>query len=46
MTATFGIYGGAQNFLVDVMTFGFIFALITSGAVWMIGSDRVQAAAA
>jgi amino acid transporter len=28
-----------------VMTIGFIFALITSGAVWMIGSDRVQAAA-
>jgi amino acid transporter len=45
VTATFGIYGGAQNFLVDLMTFGFIFALITSGAVWMMGSDRVQAAA-
>jgi amino acid transporter len=45
VTATFGIYGGAQNFLVDLMTLGFIFALVTSGAVWMIGSDRVQAAA-
>lgn len=45
VTATFGVYGGAQNFLVDLMTLGFIFALITSGAVWMIGSDRVQAAA-
>ena len=45
VTATFGIYGGAQNFLVDLMTIGFIFALVTSGAVWMIGSDRVQAAA-
>ena len=28
------------------MTLGFIGALITSGAVWMIGSDRVQAVAA
>jgi len=43
--ATFSVYGGAQNVLVDLMTIGFIFALMTSGAVWMIGSDRVQAAA-
>ncbi len=34
---------GAQTALVDIMTAGFIIALITSGAVWMIGSDRVQA---
>jgi glutamate:GABA antiporter len=27
------------------MTAGFIIALVTSGAVWMIGSDRVQAVA-
>jgi len=38
---TFGVYGGAGDFLVDVMVFGFIFAL-----VWMMGSDRVQAVAA
>ncbi|MDX6504238.1 MAG: glutamate:GABA antiporter, partial [Gaiellaceae bacterium] len=43
---TFGVYGGAGNFLVDVMVFGFIFALVTSGSVWMMGSDRVQAVAA
>jgi amino acid transporter len=43
---TFGVYGGAQNFLTDVMALGFIFALITSGSVWMIGSDRVMAVAA
>ena len=43
---TFGVYGGAQNFLTDVMALGFIFALVTSGAVWMIGSDRIQAVAA
>ena len=43
---TFSVYGGAQNFLADVMALGFIFALLTSGAVWMIGSDRIQAVAA
>jgi amino acid transporter len=43
---TFGVYGGAQNFLVDLMALGFIFALITSGSVWMMGSDRIQAVAA
>ncbi|MDQ6933860.1 MAG: APC family permease [Actinomycetota bacterium] len=43
---TFTVYGGAQNFLVDLMTIGFIFALVTSGSVWMMGSDRVQAVAA
>ena len=29
---TFGVYGGAQNFLTDLMALGFIFALVTSGA--------------
>ena len=43
---TFGVYGGAQNFLTDVMVLGFIFALVTSGAVWMMGSDRILAVAA
>jgi amino acid transporter len=43
---TFSVYGGAQHFLVDLMTLGFIFALITSGSVWMMGSDRIQAVAA
>lgn len=43
---TFTVYGGAQNFMVDLMALGFIFALVTSGAVWMMGSDRIQAAAA
>ena len=28
------------------MTLGFVGSLVTSGAVWMIGSDRVQAVAA
>jgi amino acid transporter len=28
------------------MTIGFVFTLLTSGAVWMIGSDRIQAVAA
>jgi amino acid transporter len=43
---TFSVYGGAQDFLVDLMALGFIFALITSGSVWMMGSDRIQAVAA
>src|SRR5262250_1549835 len=43
VNATFSVYGGAQTALVDVMTAGFIIALLTSGAVWMIGSARVQA---
>ena len=43
---TFGVYGGAQNFLTDLMVLGFIFALVTSGAVWMMGSDRILAVAA
>jgi glutamate:GABA antiporter len=42
---TFSVYGGAQNFLTDLMALGFIFALVTSGAVWMMGSDRIQAVA-
>jgi amino acid transporter len=43
---TFGVYGSAQNVMVDLMALGFIFALVTSGSVWMMGSDRVQAVAA
>jgi amino acid transporter len=38
-----GVYGGAAGFLLDLMTLGFIGALLTSGAVWMIGSDRILA---
>jgi len=47
VTATFhGVYGGAAHTLLVIMTLGFVAALVTSGAVWMIGSDRVQAVAA
>ena len=41
-----GVYGGAAHALLILMTLGFVGALITSGAVWMIGSDRIQAVAA
>jgi amino acid transporter len=41
-----GVYGGAAHDLLIVMTLCFIGALVTSGAVWMIGSDRIQAVAA
>jgi amino acid transporter len=43
---TFTVYGSAGHFLTQVMAIGFIIALVTSGAVWMIGSDRIQAVAA
>jgi glutamate:GABA antiporter len=46
VTLTFhGVYGGAAHALLIVMTLCFVAALITSGAVWMIGSDRIQAVA-
>jgi glutamate:GABA antiporter len=40
-----GVYGGAAHVLLIAMTIGFVAALVTSGAVWMIGSDRIQAVA-
>jgi amino acid transporter len=43
---TFTVYGGAAHALRDVMVVCFIFTLLTSGAVWMIGSDRILAVAA
>jgi glutamate:GABA antiporter len=46
VTKTFGVYGGAQSFLLDLMTLAFVGTLLTSGAVWMIGSDRILAVAA
>ena len=46
VTKTFGVYGGAAHALLVLMTLGFVGSLVTSGAVWMIGSDRVQAVAA
>ena len=43
---TFTVYGGAQDFLFALTALGFIFTLMTSGAVWMIGADRVLAVSA
>jgi amino acid transporter len=40
-----GVYGGAAHTLLVLMVLCFIGALVTSGAVWMIGSDRIQAVA-
>jgi len=42
----FTVYGGASGAMVKFATVLFILALMTSGAVWMIGSDRVAAIAA
>jgi amino acid transporter len=46
VTETFSVYGGAQDVLLGVMTLCFVGTLLTSGAVWMIGSDRVLAVSA
>jgi amino acid transporter len=46
VATTFSVYGGAQDFLLGVMTIAFVGTLLTSGAVWMIGSDRILAVAA
>ena len=43
---TFTVYGGAQSILFSRTVLGFIFTLMTSGAVWMIGADRVLAVSA
>ena len=46
VTKTFSVYGGAAHTLLILMTICFVGTLVTSGAVWMIGSDRIQAVAA
>jgi amino acid transporter len=45
VTKTFSVYGGASHTLLVLMTIAFVGTLVTSGAVWMIGSDRIQAVA-
>ena len=42
----FSVYRGAQGFLLGAMTVCFVGTLLTSGAIWMIGSDRIQAGSA
>jgi amino acid transporter len=46
VTTVFSVYGGAAHALLIFMTICFVGTLVTSGAVWMIGSDRIQAVAA
>ena len=43
---TYSVYGSAQSTLFTLTVLGFIFTLMTSGAVWMIGADRVLAVSA
>lgn len=43
---TFTVYGGAAEFMTSLAAIGFIITLLTSGAVWMIGGDRILAVAA
>jgi amino acid transporter len=44
VSRSFSVYGSAQNVLVDLAALAFIFTLLTQGAAWMMGSDRVLAA--
>lgn len=46
VSTTFSVYGGAKGFLLGLVTLAFVGTLLTSGAVWMIGSDRILAVAA
>jgi glutamate:GABA antiporter len=46
VSTTFNVYGGAKGFLLGCVTIAFVVTLLTSGAVWMIGSDRILAVAA
>jgi amino acid transporter len=46
VSTVFSVYGGAAHTLLVLMTLCFVGTLLTSGAVWMIGSDRIQAVAA
>jgi amino acid transporter len=46
VATTFSVYGGAKSFLLGCVTIAFVGTLLTSGAVWMIGSDRILAVAA
>ncbi len=45
VSTVFSVYGGAQHTLVDIVAVAFIFTLLTQGAAWMMGSDRVVAIA-
>ncbi|MGZ4165114.1 MAG: APC family permease [Solirubrobacteraceae bacterium] len=45
ISLTFSIYGGARHALVDIVAIAFVFTLLTQGSAWMMGSDRVLAAA-
>ena len=42
---TFTVYGPAHHILLEAMALLFIFALVTSGSAWIIGSDRALAVA-
>jgi amino acid transporter len=41
----FTVYGGAADFMLNLMAFTFIMALISSGSSWLMGADRTEAIA-
>ncbi|MBS1888744.1 MAG: APC family permease [Actinobacteria bacterium] len=46
VATTFTVYGSLQGVLVKIAAVLFVFTLLTQGAAWMMGSDRVLAACA
>jgi glutamate:GABA antiporter len=43
---TFSVYGAASHFMIGALAVVFVFALATSGAVWVMGADRMLAVSA
>ena len=45
VATVFTVYGGAADFMLTLMAFTFIMALISSGSSWLMGADRTEAIA-
>ena len=45
VATVFTVYGGAADFMLKLMAFTFIMALISSGSSWLMGADRTEAIA-
>ncbi len=46
VATVFSVFGGAADFMMKLMAFTFIMALISSGSAWLMGADRTEAIAA
>jgi len=45
VATVFSVYGGAADFMLKLMAFTFIMALVSSGSSWLMGADRTEAIA-